>query len=216
MRAMVCPSGVFFFAGSHNMLNVPSLTSFDVIARRPQQVIEAFSVPGRPPPWEFARFLGGRVAQPTLLAVTCGAGRCVVRRRRATLEQPVDARSRLFQRLTGGADKSVAGLDDRAIGTHGPRRKGPPRSATINRGMDGRVFDTCPFGQELHERELRFVVSRLTRHVVRPFARLVGKLIATCVEEETASSTECFCCEERASLGSCDALAPRSLPSFVG
>ena len=39
------------------------------------------------------------------------------------------------------------------------------------------IFDTCRSGQEL-----------------------LGKLVATCVEEESAGSTGCFCCEE---LGIC-------------
>ena len=85
------------------------------------------------------------------------------------------------------------------------------------------VFDTWTSGPDLHETELRFVLSRLARHVVRPFSRDVGKLIATCVPDETAASTECSYCEELArriwvlefSLGSCGALAPLCLPSLL-
>ena len=57
-------------------------------------------------------------------------------------------------------------------------------------------FRHIPLWAGTPETELRFVLARLTRHVVRPFARLVGKLVVTCVEEETTGSTGCFWCEE--------------------
>ena len=44
-----------------------------------------------------------------------------------------------------------------------------------------------PSGQELPETELRFILQRLTRHVVRPFARLVGNL-SPCASPSQPSS----------------------------
>ena len=55
------------------------------------------------------------------------------------------------------------------------------------------------------------------RHVVRPYARLVGNLIDTSVEEETAGWTECRCCENlghRELRWARDALAALSLAFF--
>ena len=73
------------------------------------------------------------------------------------------------------------------------------------------VFDTCTSGQELPEMELEFVLSRPTRHVFRPFARHVGKLIATM--EFLLRRTESLHRGSRVWLSSRD-LAVLSLPSW--
>jgi len=48
------------WGATYDQLNLPALASMEVVARRLQQIMDAYAKPGAPPNWEFARYLGGQ------------------------------------------------------------------------------------------------------------------------------------------------------------
>ena len=52
--------GILTYMACYDQLNGPCLASMEIVARRVQQIVDAYSIPGKPPNWDMAKHLGGK------------------------------------------------------------------------------------------------------------------------------------------------------------